>query len=111
MRLSERDAYIKSMIAKSPTYDGSGDMERMVGEEYDKHSQPLPEGRVWRWGGFLAMFRAGAEWATEGKQAEIDALKAQRDALLAALESAHPYVLGQVWGKVGLAIAKARGEL
>lgn len=43
-------------------------------------------------------------------QAEIDALKAQNSELLAALEVARPYVLGYTGRRIGLAIAKARGE-
>ena len=53
----------------------------------------------------------GFDLACREKQIEIDALKAQRDALLAALESAEPHLLGYAGKAVREAIAKARGEL
>lgn len=86
MSLSERDAYIKAMLVQSPIVDDSGELERVTGEQYDKYCKPLPEGKVWRWGGFLAMFRAGAAWANDMLAVENADLKAENSRLKNELE-------------------------
>lgn len=74
-----RNAYIAAVLASSPTIDLNGELARVAGEYWDKYSIDPPEGMVHRWGGNVAMFKAGMAFR---EARELEAINLMGKAIL-----------------------------